>query len=197
MAKSRGNIAQVGELLDGGMSARALRYALLAVHYRAGLDFSDASLAAAGAALDRLDTLVLALESYREDGPGDPELDTALASAVDAFGAALDDDLNASGARRRVRPRTRPQPADPAAVVVDRRRRPRAGFLRDLGTGLGAPDAASDELDVELSRCSTSVPRRIARDWAASDNSLRWPIAVSPSGHRAVSAGGGSRVTRG
>ena len=34
MAKSTGNIARVGDLLDAGVSARALRYALIAVHYR-------------------------------------------------------------------------------------------------------------------------------------------------------------------
>src|SRR6266436_8873274 len=32
MAKSTGNIARVGDLLDAGVSARALRYALIAVH---------------------------------------------------------------------------------------------------------------------------------------------------------------------
>ena len=35
MAKSTGNIARVGELLEAGVSPRALRYALIAVHYRA------------------------------------------------------------------------------------------------------------------------------------------------------------------
>ena len=35
MAKSTGNIARVGELLAAGVSARALRYTLIAVHYRA------------------------------------------------------------------------------------------------------------------------------------------------------------------
>ena len=36
---------------DAGIPARALRYALIAVHYRQGLDASDASLAAAAAAV--------------------------------------------------------------------------------------------------------------------------------------------------
>ena len=51
MAKSTGNIARVDDVLEVGRVARALRYALLAVHYRAGLDYSDDSLAAAAAAL--------------------------------------------------------------------------------------------------------------------------------------------------
>ncbi len=36
MAKSTGNIARPSELFEAGVSPRALRYALLAVHYRAG-----------------------------------------------------------------------------------------------------------------------------------------------------------------
>ena len=61
MAKSTGNIARVGELLAAGVSPRALRLALISVHYRAGLNHSDESLAASAAALDRLDAAVAAL----------------------------------------------------------------------------------------------------------------------------------------
>ena len=38
MAKSTGNIARVGDLLETGVSPRALRYALISVHYRAPLE---------------------------------------------------------------------------------------------------------------------------------------------------------------
>ena len=51
MAKSKGNIARVRELLDGGYSPRALRYSLLSVHYRAALNHTEESLAAAAAIL--------------------------------------------------------------------------------------------------------------------------------------------------
>ena len=63
MAKSTGNIARVGDLLAAGISPRALRYALIAVHYRAGLNYSDDSLAAAAAAIERLDAAVAALSA--------------------------------------------------------------------------------------------------------------------------------------
>ena len=59
-----GNIARVVELLERGVSPRALRYALIAVHYRQSLEYTDASLDAATAAIARLDALVAALESY-------------------------------------------------------------------------------------------------------------------------------------
>ena len=61
MAKSVGNIARVTELVEAGVSPRALRYSLIAVHYRAPLNYSDESLAAAGAAVDRIDALLAAL----------------------------------------------------------------------------------------------------------------------------------------
>ncbi len=73
MAKSTGNIARVGELLEAGISPRALRYALISVHYRASLNHSEASLAAAAAGLDRLDAAVAALGAYEEDRAGRPD----------------------------------------------------------------------------------------------------------------------------
>jgi cysteinyl-tRNA synthetase len=172
MAKSTGNIARVGDVLESGTSPRALRYALLAVHYRAGLDFSDASLAAAGAALDRLDTLLLALESYREDGPGDPGLEGSLAAARTAFGDALDDDLNVSAAlaamfelvrdlNRRIEARS--LSTGDAATALE--------ALRDLDRVLGVlPESAEETLEPELqAMLDERAAARAARDWAASD----------------------------
>ena len=172
MAKSTGNIARVGELLEAGVSPRALRYALLAVHYRAGLDHSDASLAAAGAALERLDTLVLALESYREDGAGDATLDDSLTAARFAFGEALDDDLNISAAlavvfdlvrdmNRRIEARS--LSTDDAVLAL------RA--LRDIDRVLGVlPEPATEDLDPELmALLDERAAARAARDWAESD----------------------------
>jgi cysteinyl-tRNA synthetase len=172
MAKSTGNIARVSELLDAGVSPRALRYALLAVHYRAGLDHSDESLAAAGAAVTRLDTLVLALESYQQDGPGDPELEGALGEARAAFGAALDDDLNISEALAALFDLVRD---------VNRRIEARSISIADAGRALAAlrdldqvlavlPDPSDEGLDDELQALlDERAAARAARDWAASD----------------------------
>jgi cysteinyl-tRNA synthetase len=179
MAKSTGNIARVGEVLDAGVSPRALRYALLAVHYRAGLDHSDDSLAAAGAAVARLDTVVRALETYREDGPGDASLDDALGASRAAFGEALDDDLNISAGlaalfelvrelNRRIEGRT--LSTDDAGRAV--------AALRDLDRVLGVlPDPDADALDPELQALvDQRAAARAARDWTASD-SLRDALA--------------------
>src|SRR4029077_6711551 len=98
MAKSSGNIARVGDLLAAGVSARALRYTLIAVHYRASLNYTHDSLTAAAAAIDRLDAALAALAAYREARDDDPELPVVLGAAREAFGAALTDDPNVASA---------------------------------------------------------------------------------------------------
>ena len=171
MAKSTGNIARVGDLLDAGVSARALRYALIAVHYRAILNYSADSQAAATAAVERLDALVAALTRYREDRPDDPALADILAEADRAFGEALDDDLNVSAAlavlfdlvrdlNRRIDSRSL-STAD-AATALD--------ALRSLDEVLGVLPDADDELDdATRGLLDERATARANRDWAASD----------------------------
>ena len=171
MAKSTGNIARVSDLLEAGVSPRALRYALIAVHYRAPLNHSDESLAAAAAALARLDALVAALESYRRDGGADPDLDTALEAGRVAFGEAMDDDLNVSAAlaavfdlvrdlNRRIEART--------LSTEDARRALDA--VRDLDRVLGVLAPPEDTLDGDIQALlDEREAARAARDWAESD----------------------------
>jgi cysteinyl-tRNA synthetase len=71
---------------------------VIAVHYRAPLNHSEASLAAAAAAIERLDAAVAALGAYQEPGLDDAELPGVLESAREAFGSALDDDLKCPAA---------------------------------------------------------------------------------------------------
>jgi cysteinyl-tRNA synthetase len=171
MAKSTGNIARVGDYLAAGVAPRALRLALISVHYRAALNQSDDSLAAAGAALERLDALVAALGAYREEGPDDPTLVEGLAAARSQFGDALDDDLNVSAAlgalfdlvrdlNRRIERRTL-STADAGRALEE---------LRDLDQVLAILTDASDELDPDISALlGERAAARDARDFAASD----------------------------
>ena len=179
MAKSEGNIARVSDLLAAGTSARAIRYALLAAHYRTGLNFSDESLAAAGAAIDRLDALVAALEAYASDGPDDPGLPAALAGARDGFGAALDDDLAISPAlaalfdlvrdlNRRLADRDLSKGDAGTALAV----------LRDLDTVLAIlPDAGEVLAPAAAALLEARAAARQSRDWATSDR-LREELAA-------------------
>jgi len=180
MAKRDGNIARVAELIAGGTSPRALRYALLAAHYRTGLSFSDESLAAAAAAVERLDAVVAALEAYAADGPDDPALPRVLAAAREAFGSALDDDLAISSAlgalfdlvrdlNRRIAERTLSTPDAGLALAA----------LRDLDAVLGLLPDPVDALAPDLvALLDARAAARAARDWAASDR-LRDQLAAA------------------
>ena len=171
MAKRTGNIARVSELLATGVSSRVLRLALISVHYRAALNYADETLSAAAAALDRLDTLVAALDAYHEDGPDDPTLAEALATARDGFGAALDDDLNVSAGlaavfdlvrelNRRIEGRSM-STADSARALA---------LLRDLDGVLGVLSDGASEVDAEVETLlEARASARSARDFAASD----------------------------
>jgi cysteinyl-tRNA synthetase len=179
MAKSTGNVARVKDLLESGIEPRALRYALISVHYRAGLNYTPDSLAAAGAAIDRLDALVAALAAYREDRPDDPELTATLDAARLAFEAALDDDLNISAALAAlfdlVRELNRRIDARSISTADAGRA---ADWLRQTDRVLGILPEEADALEPELQALlDERVAARTGRDWAASDR-LRDKLAA-------------------
>jgi cysteinyl-tRNA synthetase len=171
MAKSTGNIARVAELLGQGVSPRALRYALISVHYRVTVAYSDESLAAAAAAVDRLDAVLAALGAYRQDGPDDPTLPELLDETRTAFETALDDDLNASPAlgalfecvrevNRRLDARTL-STADAGRI---------GDFIRQLDTVFGVTADPAAELPPDVAGLiEARAAARVARDWAESD----------------------------
>jgi cysteinyl-tRNA synthetase len=171
MARRVGNIARVQELLDAGVSARALRYALIAVNYRQALEYTDESLAAAAAAIERLDTIESTLDAYAEDRADAPDLDEVLAGARARFEAALDDDLNVSAALAAlfdlVRELNR-RIADRSLSTADAARA--LGTLRDLDRVLAIlPDEVADLPPGAADLLSQRETARANRDWAASD----------------------------
>ena len=94
MSKSAGNFYTLRDLLDRGWTGREVRYVLLSVKYREPLNFTFEGLAAARSALARFDEWSRRLDGHAGPNaePPPPELD------LDAFAAALDDDLNISAA---------------------------------------------------------------------------------------------------
>src|SRR5918996_718811 len=82
MSKSLGNVVLVRDLLRDA-PGEAIRYALLAAHYRKPLDWSAAGLARARHALDRLYLTLFELPEPATEAP-----------APEPFVAALEDDLN-------------------------------------------------------------------------------------------------------
>jgi cysteinyl-tRNA synthetase len=171
MARSVGNISRVVDLLEGGVSARALRYSLISVHYRQGLEHSEASLDAATAAIDRLDALVTALEAYGEDRADARDLERVLATTRAAFEAALDDDLNVSAGLAAIFELVRElnrRLADRALSTGDAARA--LAFLRELDVVLAIlPDPADDLPPAARALLDAREAARARRDWPASD----------------------------
>jgi cysteinyl-tRNA synthetase len=171
MAKSTGNIARVADLVAAGVSPRALRYALLSVHYRAPLNYTDESLPAAAAAVERVDALLAALAAYREDRPDDPTLPEVLDAMRRRFEAGLDDDLNVSEAlaalfdgvrelNRRIDARS--------LSTADAGRATDAVRALDAVLGIAGPVEAALDPDLQA-LVDARAAARGARDWAASD----------------------------
>ena len=112
MAKSLGNFLTLRELLDRGHDPLAVRYLLIAPHYRSPLQFGEEGLANAAGARERLRDFVgrlgqLALEGGEASpGPGAylesiqagerraSEAELLIARSERVFRDALDDDLN-------------------------------------------------------------------------------------------------------
>ena len=163
------------------MSPRALRYALMATHYRSPLEFSDHSLEAAAAAVERINIAVRALDDYASEGADDETLPQLLNDARAAFAAGLEDDLNTSAALAATFDLVRELNSRVAARTLstaDARRG--AAAIRELDSVLGViEDAADDELDAELAELlEARVEARAARDWARSDE-LRDALATA------------------
>ena len=108
MAKSAGNFYTLRDLLAKGWTGREIRYALIAVNYRLPLNFTFDGLAGARSALGRIDEWVERLRIADcglriRDAPADEgSRNQRGTDSVDAFFAALDDDLNISGAMGRL-----------------------------------------------------------------------------------------------
>ena len=192
MAKSSGNIARVRDLLEAGHSPRAVRYSLISVHYRVGLNHSDESLSAAAAAVERLDALVGALSAYRQDRADDADLPAALAAAREAFGAALDDDLGISPALAVLFDLVRDLNRRIDGRSLSTRDAERAlGLLRDLDQVL-AVALGGQALDPDA--VLEAGAQRAVRDWAARIDPRRSRSVASRSRTPAMgSVGGGCR----
>jgi cysteinyl-tRNA synthetase len=97
MAKRLGNYYTVRDLTTKGHDPKAIRYLLLATHYRQQVNFTFESLEAAKNTLDRLTNFVHRL--LDADGKGSGEKLGPLVDRVrNGFGEAMDDDLNISRA---------------------------------------------------------------------------------------------------
>jgi cysteinyl-tRNA synthetase len=100
MSKRLGNQYTLRDLLERGLSPRAIRYALVSVHYRQKLNFTFDGLRGSASALKRVDEMLFRLRhaTAGAGGGGGAGLAGRAAAFLDAFGRALADDLNVSAA---------------------------------------------------------------------------------------------------
>ncbi len=182
MAKRTGRLLRPAEAYTQGWSPRALRYALLAAHYRAPLEFNEESLVAATAAVERLSTVLAALDAYRETRADDPGVAQVLEAAHDAFETAMDDDLSIAPALAAVFDLVRDlnrRISDRSMSTDDARRA--AQELRDIDQVLAVmtPDEAIDARPTAevMGLLEERATARATRDWARSD-ALRDQLAA-------------------
>jgi cysteinyl-tRNA synthetase len=101
MSKSLGNFFTLRDLLAKGWTGREVRDALICAHYREQLNFTFDGLQAARSALQRIDEFLLKLETLRGTQIVDLMSADEYARSVNlesGFRAAMEDDLNISGA---------------------------------------------------------------------------------------------------
>jgi cysteinyl-tRNA synthetase len=192
MSKSAGNFYTLRDLTALGWTGRELRFALLSVNYRLPLNFTFEGLAAARAALGRIDEWVTRLTSLAAiaRGPSDHPLATRT-----AFLDALDEDLNISGAlghlfdtvrdSNRLMDQIQFTPADARALL---------DWWATINRILAfEPDTAAipPEIQALLDRRAEA---RKARDWRASDllrdelALLGWEVKDTKEGQRLTRA---------
>ena len=172
MSKSLGNGALVSQVTEQ-YPPRAVRFYLLAPHYRSAIEYADTSLAEATASLDRIDNFVDRAKDLVGPVP---------ATLPDAFGDAMNDDLGTPGALAvlytAVREGNSAIEAGDRQVVAERLGEV-AGMLEVLGLAAGDPvwrnqpghdgalETVVDGLISELLKQREDA--RARKDYAASD----------------------------
>ena len=94
MSKSKGNFYTLPDVLARGHRPEAIRYLLLAAHYRSALNFTWEGLQHAAAALERIHGFAQRLAEVEGAGPVGEEVRATAQKATAEFDAALGDDLN-------------------------------------------------------------------------------------------------------
>jgi len=170
MSKSAGEFLRLQLLIDRGFHPLAYRLMCLQAHYRSELEFSWDILAAA---LTRLKRLVMAVAPLREVSAADAVHHPRLTPLLDAFDAAISDDLNTPVALTQLDEAIgmKKVPAEEKRAVVEQmdavlglnlftldraalRLRPKAATLSEA------------EIEADLERRQAA---RAAKDFAASD----------------------------
>jgi cysteinyl-tRNA synthetase len=194
MSKSLGNYFTLRDLQAKGFTGREVRYLLLTAHYRETFNFTIEGLQGAKTALARIDECVGKLRERAaemlalEKNPGE----NSVVSLLPSFTAALEDDLNISGAwgavfewirevnRRLAEHSLSPTAAETALIEWNK---------VDSVLGIGAK--SETEIPAEISALAEArVAAKQAKDFKRSDQirdelkSKGWVVEDSPKGFK-------------
>lgn len=190
MSKSLGNFYTLREILDMGYTGREVRYELLSSHYRQSLNFAFKSLDANRAALKRLDEFYTNIKEAAGDEtqPG-PLPDWAKETRAN-FTAAMDDDMNISGAMAAVfdtvhagnKALAEKAVSSGEALAV-------SGLWAELDAVLGLLIPQEEDAPAEVGELlEARAKARAEKDWAESDRirdrlaELGWTVKDTPEG---------------
>ncbi len=190
MSKSLGNFFTLRDLLEKGADPLAIRWVLIATHYRQPNNFSFDALDAAKQALNRIRDFRIRLGEARGDG-GD--LADLCAKCAAEFEAEMDDDLNISGALGAVFNFIRDvnKALDEGAAGAEGAKNALALLDRlDAVTGIFAPPAGDEAPREILDKVNARQQARRDRDFAGADRlrdevlAAGWVIEDTPKGPR-------------
>jgi cysteinyl-tRNA synthetase len=198
MSKSLGNFFTVADVLQRGYSGLELRYALIRVQYRQSLNFTLKGLDEARAAIQRVQQCRLRLVRIAAglEPAGGDDLAAAAQRANDAFTAAMQDDLNVSGALAAVFDfvgacnKAAPSAQGAGAAL--------AAFVRfeDVLGCFGpepAADAGGDAPRDLLELLEQRQQAKAGKDWATAD---RLRDQIQQRGYRIVDGKAGARLEK-
>ncbi len=190
MSKSLGNFHTLRDLVEKGIDPLAIRWVLLATHYRQPNNFAFDAIDAANQSLSRIRDFRLRLAEVK--GPGD-DLAEACEACETAFTEALDDDLNISGGLAAVFDFIRDvnKRVDGGLIGADGAKNALALLDKlDSVTGVFAPpteaEAPQDVIDRVMARQQARRDKDFARADALRDELLAegWIIEDTPDGPR-------------
>jgi cysteinyl-tRNA synthetase len=189
MSKSLGNFYTLRDLLTRGFKANVMRYSLLSTHYRQAQNFTLEGLAAAEAAVQRLQDFVTNLQAAEGSATA---VEGLIARATQQFAAGMDDDLNISLGLAAIFEFVR----DVNRLLADGRVSRENGqavmaAMRQFDRVLGLLDAEEIGVDPEVERLALEREQaRKRRDFATADQlraqitALGYVIEDTPRGPR-------------
>jgi len=195
MSKSHGTFYTLRDVLERGYSGREVRYELLATHYRASLNFTFESLDAARTSLRRMDEFTARIKEAAGTVPAGM-LPGWAHDTAERFEAAMDEDLNISGALAALFDAIREGNAALDATTLDAAEAAAIVELFKRWDGaLGVLEKPAEAIPGDV---QTLLDRReaarTAKEWAQSDTlrdeiaALGWMVKDTPNGQVASKA---------